>query len=333
MTKATLMTDHDLTRRQALGYAGAGAALASVSGLAAGQAAGKPVALVTGCSSGFGRLTALELARAGFAVFAGLRSFSGANADAAEALASTARAEALSLNVVDMDVRSAVSVDAAVAAAQAAGPIDVLVNNAGVLLAGSVELHGEDAVREQLETNLIGYHRVARAVLPTMRARRRGLIVQVSSGLGRIVLPTQGWYVATKFALEGMSEALAYELAPFGVEVSIVQPTAYPTQFLANGRHYFEQLVSDLDEERANAYGEQITMTRFGLQDEDGPDPQDVSRAIREIALTEPGRRPMRRVVSPEPDGLQQINAGLAAAQDAVFEGTLFSGWRAAVVD
>ena len=328
------MTTHRLNRRQALAFVGASASLAAFGASAKADRPHAQRALVTGCSTGFGRLTALALAEAGFEVFAGIRFTQDENAQAVQHLDTEASARNLRLGVIDIDVREQDSVEAAVSLVQASsGPVDVLVNNAGILIPGSVELHSEAAVRQQFETNLFGYHRVAQAVLPSMRERGQGLIVQVSSGLGRIVIPTQGWYVATKFALEGMSEALAYELAPFGVDVSIVQPTAYPTQFLANGRQYFETMLNHVHAERSAAYAQQIEMTRFGLQDEAGPDPSAVSQAIRDIALMAPGTRPLRRVVSPEPDGLRQINAGLSQAQDAVLASTPFAAWRAAVTE
>lgn len=159
----------------------------------------------------------------------------------------------------------------------------MLVNNAGYILAGSIELHEEEDARAQFDTNLPGYHRLICAVLPQMRARGTGLIVQVSSGLGRLVFPTQGWYVATKFVIDGMSEALAYELAPFGVDVCIVQPTQYPTQFLPNECRYFEELLVRLDDERSAAYVDQIQKTRFGLQDGSGQDSTEVAGAIRDL--------------------------------------------------
>lgn len=326
------MTQSNLTRREALALTSAGLAMATSlgAGTAFAQQTATQTALVTGCSSGFGRLTAIDLARAGIRTFAGVRETDGSNAEAAGALTALAQAENLPLTVVDLDVRSGESVAAAL---DATGPLSILVNNAGYILAGSIELHDEADVAAQFDTNLVGYHRLIRAALPGMRERGSGLIVQVSSGLGRIVFPTQGWYVATKFAIEGMSEALAYELAPFGVDVSIVQPTAYPTQFLPNGRRYFEDLVTRLGDERSAAYAEQIDMTRFGLQDEPGPDPAEVATAVRELAMMEPGTRPLRRIASPFPEGLEQINAGLSAAQDAVFEGTPFAEWRSAVTD
>lgn len=326
------MTESQFTRRDAIAMTGIGlAAAASLrTGTALAQQTPARTALVTGCSSGFGRLTAIELARGGFTTFAGMRETAGRNAEAAASLAVLAEAEGLALTVLELDIRNTESVEAAL---QASGPLDVLVNNAGYILAGSVELHEEQDVQAQFDTNIIGYHRLVRAALPGMRARGAGLIVQVSSGLGRIVFPTQGWYVATKFAIEGMSEALAYELAPFGIDLSIVQPTQYPTRFLPNGRRYFEDLVSRLDSERSSAYAEQIGMTRFGLQDEPGPDPAEVAAAITGLAVMAPGTRPLRRIVSPFPQGLQQINAGLSAAQDNVFEGTPFAEWRAAVTD
>ena len=327
------MTKNGVTRRNALSYAGAGLALAGFGARAAAQPSPSRGALVTGCSSGFGRLTATALARAGFNTFAAMRSTATTNAAAAADLKALAETENLSLTVIDMDVRDVASAAAAVDAVEAAAPLEVLVNNAGFILAGSIELHREADIRAQFEANLFGYHRLIRAALPGMRARRRGLIVQVGSGLGRIAFPTQGWYVATKFAVEGMSEALAYELAPFGVEVSIVQPTQHPTRFLENGRRYFESLVATLDDERKSAYAAQIEMTRFGLQDQPGPDPNEVAVAIRDIALQEPGTRPLRKVVSPEPETLTRINADLSSAQDAVFEGTPFAEWRTSVAD
>ena len=329
------MTQAAVTRREAMALTAAGLAVAGTlpGTFARAQDAAPPVALVTGCSSGFGRLSAVELARAGFRTFATMRETTGTNADAAGALATLADRESLTLDVLDLDVRDSASVARSIATAEEAGPLAVLVNNAGYILAGSIELHEEEDVRAQFDTNIFGYHRLIRAALPGMRARGGGLIVQVSSGLGRIVFPTQGWYVATKFAIEGMSEALAYEMAPFGVDVCIVQPTQYPTQFLANGRRYFEDLAERLDDERNTAYAEQIAMTRFGLQDAEGPDPRDVATAIRDLALMDNGARPLRRIVSPEPQGLERINAGLAAAQDAVFAGTPFEAWRGAVTD
>ncbi len=326
------MTEDRMTRREVLAVGAAGLAAGAL-GAGAARAQGiEGSALVTGCSSGFGRLSALELARAGIPTLATMRDPAGANAEAAESL----RAEAgdAPLRIAALDVRDRDSVATAVAEAEALGPLEMVVNNAGYILAGSIELHDEADVLAQFDTNLVGYHRLIRAALPGMRARGRGLVVQVSSGLGRIVFPTQGWYVATKFAIEGMSEALAYELVPLGVDLTIVQPTQYATQFLPNGRRYFEDLVSRIDAERAAAYADQIGMTRFGLQDDPAaPDAREVARAIRELAEMEPGRRPLRRIVSPEPFGLEQINGGLAAAQDAVFEGSPFAEWRAMVTD
>jgi len=333
------MTDSNPNRRQVVAgiaatasAAALGSTLTEVSGARA-QVASRSVALITGCSSGFGRLTAIELTRAGFTTFASMRDMDERNRPAADELRALAEAENIDLRVLDIDVRSDDAVQAGMAAAAEAGPIDVVVNNAGIIIPGSIELHPDEQVRQQFDTNIFGYHRVARAALPLMRGRGQGLIVNVSSGLGRIVFPTQGWYVATKFAIEGMSEALAYELAPHGVELTIVQPTAYPTRFLPNARRYFDELLQIADAERQAAYDMQIGMTRFGIQDEPGPDPNDVAVAIRELAMAEPGTRPLRRIVSVEPQGLEMINEGLSAAQDAVFEGSPFAEWRATVTD
>ncbi|MEO1200531.1 MAG: SDR family NAD(P)-dependent oxidoreductase [Pseudomonadota bacterium] len=186
------MVQTGFTRRDALRYTGAGLAFAGLATRTNAQSASDRVALVTGCSSGFGELAAIELARAGFVTFATMRMVTAANAPAAVRLAEIADAETLPLTVIDLDARDQASVMAAVSLAEAAGPLDVVVNNAGYVLAGSIELHSEEDVRAQFETNIFGYHRLVRAALPGMRERGAGLIVQISSGLGRIVFPTQG---------------------------------------------------------------------------------------------------------------------------------------------
>jgi NAD(P)-dependent dehydrogenase (short-subunit alcohol dehydrogenase family) len=181
------------------------------------------VVLVTGISSGLGRALAARLVAAGDRVFGTVRS------DAVEPPAG--------VTAVHADVDDEQSVIACVSRVLgAAGRIDVLVNNAGRGLAGPLEETTVAEARAIVETNLLGVHRMCRAVLPGMRERRRGHVVNVGSLAGRVGLPFQGLYSATKFALAGYSESLRLEAAPWGVRVSLVEPGDLSTAFSRNRR-------------------------------------------------------------------------------------------------
>ena len=185
--------------------------------------------LITGCSSGFGLLTALHFARQGARVVATMR-----DARKAGALEEAKAAEGLDLHVVDLDVLEPASVAAAVERAEALGPIDVLVNNAGIEVRGPIEDCDDALARRQFDTNVLGTLRVLRAALPRMRERRRGTIVNLSSVAGIVARPYGGLYSASKHALEAISEALYYEVKPFGIRVVVVEPGQYATQLLDN---------------------------------------------------------------------------------------------------
>lgn len=182
-------------------------------------------ALITGCSSGFGLLAAVELARRGLRVFASMRDL-GRSARLESALA----AAGVSAEMIALDVLDPRSVEAAVAQVTgAADRVDVLVNNAGLMISGFVEDLDEQAFRRQLETNFFGALRVIKAVIPGMRERCYGRIINVSSLGGRLATPMFGAYNASKFALEGLSEALRHELRPYNVFVSLIEPGLFPT--------------------------------------------------------------------------------------------------------
>jgi NAD(P)-dependent dehydrogenase (short-subunit alcohol dehydrogenase family) len=180
-----------------------------------------PVALITGCSSGIGRATAERFARAGYRVYASMR-----RPEAGAELRAQAAASGWALETPALDVDSDASVASAVSAVLVAtgGRIDVLVNNAGFYCCGPLEHTRPDELRAQLETNVVGVLRTVRAVLPAMRARRAGTIVNISSISGLVVVPAVGPYHASKWALEAMTEALRYEVRPFGVRVVAVEP-------------------------------------------------------------------------------------------------------------
>jgi NAD(P)-dependent dehydrogenase (short-subunit alcohol dehydrogenase family) len=185
--------------------------------------------LITGCSSGFGLEAALLFARRGERVFASMR-----DAGKGGELERAARAEGLMLEVVPLDVCDPASVRAAFAHVEGAGPLDVLVNNAGIELRSSIEDASDEDVQGQFDTNVYGALRTIRAALPGMRARRRGTIVNVSSIAGIVARPYGGLYAASKHALEAISEALHYEVQPFGVRVVLVEPGQYATRLLDN---------------------------------------------------------------------------------------------------
>ncbi len=190
------------------------------------------VALVTGASSGFGLLTSIELARRGFSVYASMRAL--ARADRLRAAADQA---GVAIEIVELDVARADSVDRVASEVErAAGRIDVLVNNAGFGFGGAVEDLSMEELREQFETNFFGLVALTKAVLPGMRRRRRGHIINVSSIGGRIAVPGLSAYCASKFAVEGFSESLRHELLPFHVYVSLVEPGTFPTDIFERNR-------------------------------------------------------------------------------------------------
>ena len=189
-----------------------------------------PVTLVTGTSTGIGFATALHFARHGHQVVATMR-----NLAKAGPLEAVARDEKLPVVVRELDVTRQESIDRAMAETVAQqGPIDVLVNNAGIGGATPLELTPEDEHRAMFEANYWGPIRMIRAVLPSMRERGAGCIVNVTSIAGRIATPNQIAYSASKFALAAASEALAHEVAAFGVRVAIIEPGVIQTAIFEN---------------------------------------------------------------------------------------------------
>lgn len=335
------MSDHPApSRRQLLGGT-ATLAAATLAAPALGQTAasrpdltGKSV-LITGCSSGFGRLTALHAARSGARVFATMRNMAGGTRAEAVDLARIAREESLKLELIELDVTIPAQVTTAIAAAEAmnGGALSAVVNNAGIGLSGPVELTDEQGARDIFDVNLFGYLRVARAALPAMRAARKGLIVNVSSQLGRVVIPGVGAYSGTKFAVEAMFEALAYELAPHGVEVCIVQPGGYPTAIWQSGERYSDAMLARVSEEGRAAYADFLAASRRRFAGGGTTDPQDVANAIVEIIALADGRRPLRRPVHPNTRATDALNAAHAQVQAAALGNGPFAPWHAAVTD
>ena len=277
--------------------------------------------LITGCSSGFGRLGALHYTRLGARVIATMRNMPRPEA---ETLAAEAAKNKLDLHIVEIDVTSDASVASGTAKALAlgGGRIDTLVNNAGVGISGPVEVQDMEATRLAFETNVLGYHRMILALLPQMRAGQSGQIFNVSSQLGRVIVPGGGHYSATKFAVEALSEQLAYELVPHGIEVTIIQPGGYPTRVWENRNVYAGALKERTGADLLAAYA---PFTK-GMGTEDGSgrstDPMDVPRAIAEIMAMPAGKRPLRRAVYPGNKPQEAVNRVAAEVQVAWLGGS-----------
>lgn len=294
-----------INRRSLLaGIAATGALSAASTSSAQAPYRAKPASLkgrsvlITGCSSGFGRLAAELLARQGARVFATMRNLPRPEAEQLRILALN---EKLDLHVVEIDVTSPDQITAGVAEAEAVngGPIDVLVNNAGIGITSPVEVQDLEATQQIFATNVFGPHLMARAVLPGMRKNGGGQVIQISSQLGRVISPYSGHYSATKFALEAMSEQLAYELVPHKIDVSIIQPGGYPTKVWVNRNTYSAALKERAEDIHAAGYPNQVA--RMGMEDGSGrgADPMDVANTIADLIAMPPGTRPLRTAVHP----------------------------------
>ncbi|WJS05684.1 SDR family oxidoreductase [Roseibium aggregatum] len=265
--------------------------------------------LVTGASSGFGRLICDTLKRAGHTVYASMRDTIGKNLDHARTLRNQG------LHVVDLDVTQTQSIDAAVTEiVSAEGQIDVLINNAGVASAGVSEAFSNEQVADLFDVNVLGVHRVTRAVLPTMRLHGKGLVVNIGSILGRVTFPFFGIYGASKFAVEALSDSYRYELSQLGIDVCLIQPSAYPTQMYASA-------AQPSDHKTVGEYGEvgKIPAAMFEqfmsmLSSENAPNPQDIADAVSSVVAQPSGARPARVVVGAS-FGADAVNAATAPLQ------------------
>lgn len=290
---------------------------------------GKSV-LITGSSSGFGRLGAEHYARRGAKVFATMRNLPRPEAEELRALA---KADKLDIHVIEIDVLLDDSVTSGVkqALASAGGVIDVLINNAGIGITGPVEVQDMEATKLAFDTNVFGCQRMMRAILPSMRAAGGGQIFNISSQIGRLVVPGAGHYPATKFALEALSEQMAYELVPQGIDVTIIQPGGYPTKIWVNRNRYTGELKARTPAPTLAAYGPLAA----GMGEEDGTrrstDPMDVPRAIAEIIAMPTGKRPLRKAVHPTYRPQEAVNQAMAEAQLKFLGSSAFGPWVRAV--
>ncbi len=234
-------------------------------------------ALVTGCSSGIGYETALQIARCGYDTYAGVRSSSNDGG-----LADVASKDGLKIKIIPMDVDDAIATDTAIDSVLAeSGGLDVLVNNAGYGLFGSLEDISDAELKSQFETNFFSIARIIRKICPSMRAKGSGHIVNISSIAGKIGFPGSPAYVSSKFALEGLGECLRYELGQFGIKVVTIEPGVTRTKF-------FDSLRIAKPKENS-PYGELTNKVVSGIKmmAQFGTEPIEVAKKISDILKDE----------------------------------------------
>jgi NAD(P)-dependent dehydrogenase (short-subunit alcohol dehydrogenase family) len=254
----------------------------------------RKIVLITGTNSGFGWLTAHSVAALGHQVYATMRDTNGKNAAKAEALS-----QLKNVTVLDVSLTDETSVNNALnTIINKEGTIDVLVNNAGAAIFGVAESSTTEDVQRMFDVNVIAPWRMMKLALPHMRKQSEGLIINVSSGWGRFSAPFSVVYAASKFALEGLSEGLHYELRPLGVDVTIIQPGAFPTEM--SQKVQFGSDTSVVDDYKAIAdVPNKMGIAVAQMFKTANPDPQDVADAVVRLINMPKGQRPLRTVVDP----------------------------------
>lgn len=271
--------------------------------------------LITGANGGFGALTVKTLLKQGHIVVSTMRNTESKNKAAADELS------ALGAKIVNLDVTDDKSVNVGVAKAiDLLDGLDVVVNNAGIGVLGIQEQFTIDDFKRLFDVNVFGVQRVNRAVLPHLRSQGSGLLIHVSSLLGRIAFPFYGPYNASKWALEALAENYRVELSGFGIDSCLVEPGGYPTEFM-------DSLVRPSDDSQNESYGEMIHAPKQALESFEealagnpAQNPQNVADAIANLISTPGGQRPMRTIVDnmgmgmhiePYNEQLAQIHEGL----------------------
>lgn len=244
----------------------------------------RQVALITGCSSGIGYETALMLARKGVHTFATMR-----NTKKSESLEKIIEKEKLPLNILELDVNDDASTENTIRHIKSeARRIDVLINNAGYGLVGFFEDLTLDEIKKQFETNFFAVLNITKKIVPIMRVQKRGTIINISSGAGQVGFPGISAYVSTKFAIEGFSESLMYELFPFGIKVIIIEPGVIKSNFFRNC------IVSERSRKMSSPYFQSLDKIQknIELMQEHATSPVDVAKVILEVlSYKEPKQR------------------------------------------
>jgi len=273
----------------------------------------KQVVLVTGAGSGIGRAIALSLARAGHHVFASMRDVHGKNHERADALLLSAEGEGLQLEVLELDVLSEVGCQAAVNQILAEhGRLDVVVNNAGMLMTGVTEAFSVEQVARIIDTNAISWLRVNRAALPAMRRQGSGLLMYVGSTTTRLHEPFLGPYIASKVAGDALAEVLGMEVRPSGIESVTLVPGAFTTG-TEHFAHTNEPEYSAIEQQYGDLPGRAATLgERLSAIDAANGGALDVTAvglAAVEVVAMPQGQRPSRVVVDGQQKGTEEIDA------------------------
>jgi len=258
--------------------------------------------LVTGTSAGFGKLIATTLADEGHSVIAAMRNVSTKNAAAAAELN-----EHPNVEVVEMDVTSTESVNSAIEnTLKKYGQIDVLVNNAGIGAFGFFEAYSIDQMKSIFEVNLWGPVRGIQAVLPSMRENKAGLIITISSTAGILSIPYLGPYTGSKYAIEGITESLQYEIKKYGIEAVTVLPGPFPTEIAAKSpmpdRPEIVEAYGEDEMNKAQQFGGIIYNKILEYQ----TDSQEVADAVKKLIDLKAGTRPAQTVVNRMTAGIEQ---------------------------
>ena len=242
------------------------------------------VALITGCSSGIGYETALMLGRNGFRTFATMR-----NTKKSDSLQEIIRKEGLDVNIHQLDVNDNESIENTINNIKnETNRIDVLINNAGFGLVGFFEDLTLDEIRDQFETNFFGVLNITKKIIPIMRLQKSGTIINISSGAGQVGFPGISAYVSTKFAIEGFSESLTYELLPYGIKVVIIEPGVIKTNFFRNCK------VSEHSMKKNSTYSPSLDKFQRNIEimQEHATSPTDVAKVIIQVlGNSEPKQR------------------------------------------
>jgi NAD(P)-dependent dehydrogenase (short-subunit alcohol dehydrogenase family) len=270
--------------------------------------------LITGTSSGFGYKMAIDLTANGHTVYASMRDPLGKNKQAASEL------EQHGANVVEMDVTNQESVDKALSHIdQQSGRLDVLVNNAGIASAGVTEAFTDKQVLSLFDVNVIGVHRVTNAALPIFRRQNDGLIINIGSILGRVTFPFFGIYGASKFAVEALTDSLRHEVSQLGVDVALVQPSAFPTDMYSNAQQPLKSNITEDYGDIGNIPAKLFDHFMSVFQSENAPDPQAVSTTVANLIETPKGKRAVRTIVGAD-FGAQALNDATAPVQQETIE-------------
>ncbi|MTI29974.1 SDR family oxidoreductase, partial [Xanthovirga aplysinae] len=285
--------------------------------------------LITGATSGFGRKTAEKLAEDGHQVFATTRGVHGKNADAVQNLEHWANERDLNIKVVELDVSDDQSVNQAISSILIeAGHLDVVVNNAAIVGLGPMEAYSIDQIEAMYNTNVFGSLRVLQAVLPSMRKRKSGLLIQVSSVGGRTYLPFHGIYNSTKWAVESIAEGLNYELESHGIESVIIEPGAFNTEimgkFAAPDNSEIEEEYAEFNKAKEVMFGKMMKL----ITADSAPGPIWIADAIKKLVDMPAGERPIRTVIGEAATGgVRELNKAQVIAQRQHLEELGLGNW------